>query len=290
MWPDFLRGIAPVNSELFSSQWIVVGSIGFVFFLVQLVLSLSFCARMRRQERIIRRLCRDREKGGSGRGDRRDVPRSFAWLQWVNSNFPVSGAPPSNNFTREDVLSELDTRIASNGGYLLLQRMGVMAPLLGVVLTVVGFYWLKVGDGDESLQSIMSAVAPLVSGVGTGAVLALINQGLLHMAGRRVESLRMTARTWFDTVIWSRANFDTQGSAGKAVQAMERLMRSTLADIDRLSDTLARTAEISVAISALPDHIRNILDRKIHVDKADGSPTPATTNSRPVARVGARPR
>src|SRR6476646_8617018 len=155
MWPDFLRGIAPVNSELFSSQWIVVGSIGFVFFLVQLVLSLSFCARMRRQERIIRRLCRDREKGGSGRGDRRDVPRSFAWLQWVNSNFPVSGAPPSNNFTREDVLSELDTRIASNGGYLLLQRMGVMAPLLGVVLTVAGFYWLHIGDGDQSLQTIL---------------------------------------------------------------------------------------------------------------------------------------
>jgi hypothetical protein len=187
------------------------------------------------------------------------------------------------------VLGELDTRIASNGDYLLLQRMGVMAPLLGVVLTVVGFYWLKVADGDESLQSILAAVAPLVSGVGTGAVLALINQALLHMAGRRVESLRMTARTWFDTVIWSRASFDTQGSAGKAVQAMERLMKNTLGDIERLSETLARTAEISVAISALPDQIRNILDRKNHVDH-DGAPAPASPSVRPVARVAARPR
>ena len=107
------------------------------------------------------------------------------------SNFPADTTNPPGNFTREDVLQELDTRIASNGDYLLLQRMGVMAPLLGVVLTVVGFYWLKVGDEEQSLQSILLAVTPLVSGVGTGAVLALINQVLLHIAGRRAESLRM---------------------------------------------------------------------------------------------------
>lgn len=284
MWPNF-----QINSELLSSQWVVVAGIGLMFFLVQLVLSFSFCSRMKRQERAIRRLYRDREKGGTGRADRRELPWGFAWIHWVNANFPKNGGQSSNNFTREDVLSELDTRIASYGDYLLLQRMGVMAPLLGVVLTVVGFYWLKVGEGDESLQSILSAVAPLVSGVGTGAVLALINQALLHMAGRRVESLRMMARTWFDTVIWSRASFDTQGSTGKAVQAMERLMKNTLGDIERLSETLARTAEISVAISALPDQIRNILDRNVHVNH-DPAPSPTAANVRPVARVAARPR
>src|SRR5947207_10546319 len=114
--------------------------------------------------------------------------------------------------------------------------MGVMAPLLGVILTVAGFYWLRVGDENQSLQTILLAVTPLISGVGTGAVLALINQALLHIAGRRVESLRMSARTWFDSVIWSRSSFDTQASTMKAVQAMERLIRNTLADIARLSD------------------------------------------------------
>ena len=97
--------------------------------------------------------------------------------------------------------------------------------------------------------------------MGTGAVLALINQVLLHFAGRRVESLRMTARTWFDTVIWSRSSFDTQTSTVNAVQAMERLVRRTLNDIERLSDTLARAAEINVAISALPDQLRKIRSR-----------------------------
>ena len=156
----------------------------------------------------------------------RTLPEHFAWLRWVVSNFPADTTNPPGNFTREDVLQELDTRIASNGDYLLLQRMGVMAPLLGVVLTVVGFYWLKVGEEDQSFQGILLAVTPLVSGVGTGAVLALINQALLHIAGRRAESLRMSARTWFDTVIWSHVDLDTQAATVKAVRAMERFAGS----------------------------------------------------------------
>jgi len=76
-----------------------------------------------------------------------------------------------------------------------------MAPLLGVVLTVAGFYWLHVGDEDQTLQTILLAVTPLVSGVGTGSRAGVDKSGYSsHMAGRRVESLRMTARAWFDTV------------------------------------------------------------------------------------------
>src|SRR4029078_2379069 len=150
------------------------------------------------------RLRRDYEAGGSGRADARTNIKKAPWYQWVLSHFQPDATGKSCVFNSEDALQELDARIASNGGYLLLQRMGVMAPLLGVVLTVAGFYWLHVGDDVQSLQTILLAVTPLVSGVGTGAVLALINQVLLHIAGRRVESLRMIARMWFDTVIWCR--------------------------------------------------------------------------------------
>jgi hypothetical protein len=141
--------------------------------------------------------------------------------------------------------------------------MGVMAPLLGVVLTVAGFYWLHVGDDVQSLQTILLAVAPLVSGVGTGAVLALINQALLHIAGRRVESLRMSARTWFDTVIWSRFGSGALPTNLTAAQLMEHFVRNALDDMNRLSDTLAHAEEISVAMSALPGQFRRILDRKL---------------------------
>ena len=176
-----------------------------------------------------------------------------------------------SNFTRDDALQELDTRIASDGSYLLLQRMGVMAPLLGVVLTVAGFYWLEVDDGDQSLKNILLAVTPLVAGVGTGAVLAIINQALLHTAGRRVESLRLTARNWFDSVIWDRYGADARGTSLKAADVMEHFLRTALEDIDRLSDTLARAAEISVAVDAIPDHIRAVLERKLPVDHGSAS-------------------
>jgi hypothetical protein len=146
-------------------------------------------------------------------------------MHWVLSNFPIDGSGSASNYSREDALQELDTRIASDGDYLLLQRMGVMAPLLGVVLTVAGFYWLNVGKDDQSLEGILMAVTPLVSGVGTGAVLALINQVLLHIAGRRVESLRMSARTWFDKVIWSQSGGDAEVTV-QAVHAVERFAGS----------------------------------------------------------------
>jgi hypothetical protein len=210
-----------VTGDLLSNQWAVVIGIGLMFFLVQSALCFSFYIRMRRQERVMKRLSRDFERGGDGRNDYEALPRNFFWIQWVISNFPADATRSPGNFTRDDVLEELDTRISSNGDYLLLQRMGVMAPLLGVVLTVAGFYWLNVAKEDQSLQGILLAVTPLVSGVGTGAVLAIINQALLHIAGRRVESLRMSARTWFDNVIWSHTGRDAQATV-KAEQAMER--------------------------------------------------------------------
>jgi hypothetical protein len=250
------------NGDFLSSEWAPVIAIGLLFLLVQTVLCISFCFRTRGQERAIKRLSRDFNQGGDGRNGVQSLGRKHAWLQWVVFNFPANVTSPSN-FTREDALQELDTQIASNGNYLLLQRMSVMAPLLGVVLTVAGFYWLHVGDEDQSLQTILLAVTPLVSGVGTGAVLALINQVLLHIAGRRVESLRMTARDWFDTVIWSRLGSSSLPTNLTAAQVMEHFVRSALDDMNRLSDTLAHAAEISVAMSALPSQFRRILDRKL---------------------------
>jgi hypothetical protein len=272
------------NLALPSGQWLLVVGVGLVFFLVQLALSTSFGLRLRRQERAIRRLQREFElgagTGGSGRPDPCKTPRKTTWVHWVVSHYPSEAFHLSSNFTREDALQELDTRIASDGSYLLLQRMGVMAPLLGVVLTVAGFYWLQVDDQDQSLKNILLAVTPLVAGVGTGAVLAIINQALLHTAGRRVESLRLAARNWFDSVIWDRYGADAQTSGLKAADVMEHFLRRALEDIDRLSDTLARAAEISVAIDAIPDHIRGVLERKLpveHGSTSKGSNVPFVT-------------
>jgi len=244
--------------EFFSSHWSVVLGVGLAFFVVQIVLSVRIALRARRHNRMLVRLRRDLARGGDGRNIAGSLPEGFPWLRWVLSIFPAGTATPPGNYTRDEVLQELDTRIASDSDYLLLQRMGVMAPLLGVVLTVVGFYWLKVGQSDEqSLQSILLAVTPLISGVGAGAVLALVNQALLHGAGVRIERLRMSARAWFDAVIWSHAGLDTQAATVKAVAAIERFARTVAESADRHAASSAQieasTASMKSAASGFHD-------------------------------------
>src|SRR5690349_11237782 len=206
--------------EHLTGEWELVIIIGLLFFLVQMVLCATVCLRLRREERAVKRLARDCNRVV---GERLESLPKHAWLQWVISNFSV-GSTSAGNFTRDDALQELDSQIASDGNYLLLQRMGVMAPLLGVVLTVAGFYWLHVGEEDQSLQAILLAVTSLISGVGTGAVLALINQVLLHIVGRRVESLRLAARAWFDATIWRSYRMNFEKDPMNPAQMMEQFI------------------------------------------------------------------
>src|SRR5262245_24256545 len=103
------------NVDLPSGEWLLVISVGLVFFLVQLILSTSFGFRVRRQERAIRRLQREFDAGGAGRPDLRKAPRQTTWVHWVVSHYPTEAFHSTSNFTRDDALQELDTRIASDG-------------------------------------------------------------------------------------------------------------------------------------------------------------------------------
>jgi len=168
-------------TDLISSHWSIVLTVGLLFFLFQLALCFRFFRWLRKHEVTLASLNQDVEDGGDGRKNIEELSAHFPWLKWVNSNFPAGTSTPGN-YTREDVLHELDTRIASSSDYLLLQRLGVMAPLLGVILTVLGFPFIQLPETeDPSLDQMLEVVTPLVAGVGTGAVLALINQFLLEI-------------------------------------------------------------------------------------------------------------
>jgi hypothetical protein len=250
------------GGDFTSSHLFVVLCTGLAFLAVQLALTIRCYVRMRRKERLINLLAHEFEQGRAGRKQPEPRFSNADWVQWVFANFPANAGGAAGNFSRDDALHELDVRITSNGDYLLLQRMGIMAPLLGVVLTVIGFYWLKLGEEEQSLQAILLAVAPLVSGVGTGAVLALINQALLHIVGHRAESLRMTARKWFDTAIWSRVDLDGRSARGRAVMAMDDLTTSLGEASNRYVDGASQihesTASISRAASAFHDVIQSL--------------------------------
>ena len=247
-----------------SGHTAIVAGVGLVFLALQLLLSLRVFFRAASQQRTLKCLASELEWGGDGRCAVADAPRRFGWLRWVLSEFPAAtadGATPGSRFTRDEALHELDVRIASDSAYLMLQRMSIMAPLVGVVLTVVGFYWLDVNEaGEQSLQTILTAVTPLVSGVGAGAVLALINQVLLHLAGGRLERLRMTARTWFDGAIWRHASHRAEAAANNAMIDHERFAQSFAAAAAQLERIVSAFQTDMIGIPQALRGARDALD------------------------------
>ncbi|MBC8352121.1 MAG: hypothetical protein H8E66_09025 [Planctomycetes bacterium] len=246
-------------TDMIGSHWSIVLAVGLLFFAMQIALCFRFFRWLSNYEQTLTTLNDDVEKGGDGRRDIEQHSAKFPWLKWVNSNFPA-GATTPGNYTREDVLHELDARIASSSDYLLLQRMGVMAPLLGVILTVLGFPFIELPETeDPSLDQMLEVVTPLVAGVGTGAVLALINQWLLHMAGRRAEAMRTIGRTWFDAAIWYSVGLDTQAATVKAIAAIERMAKSVSESADHQLENAHRLVESTSAIQHAAAEFREIV-------------------------------
>ena len=209
----------------------IVAAIGAAFLLLQLYNCARFWRRMKRHNRDLSKLISDMENEGDGR-DIEAFVGDIPWLKWVDENFPRDSVAPAN-YTRDDVLKELDTQIGADGNYLLLQRAGVMAPLLGVILTVGGFILLLLTEtkkmtAELAMSDILYLVMPLILGVGIGAALALINQGLLHFLGVRVEAVRDAARTWFDAAIWRDLGLDVQAATVKTIKAMQRMANAVL--------------------------------------------------------------
>jgi ABC-type transporter Mla subunit MlaD len=69
--------------------------------------------------------------------------------------------------------------------------------------------------------------------------LAFINQWLLHLAGVRVEAVRDSARTWFDSAIWRKVGLDVQAATVEAIGAMERMAKSVAQSAVRQEENAA---------------------------------------------------
>lgn len=123
-----------------------------------------------------------------------------SWFRWVETTFPF-GQPSVGDLTREDAFEEFDRCLADDWRYTILQRLGISAPILGVVITALGFWTFEPPEKLNSLTEILHAVIPLIAGVGIGAFLALINQALMWSVENCMGRLRTTARFWFDDSI-----------------------------------------------------------------------------------------
>lgn len=237
--PGFVLGAVPLWEEHFIA--IVAGG---ALLALQVLLCLRFLLVIRGKKAALDRV---RRAGRMVRGDLGiAVGGRFPWLAWVDASFPP-GATGPGNLTRDDVVQELDHRLASSPSFVLLQRTGVMAPLLGVLITVAGFVTLKLPDSSEqSLRDILLAVTPLVTGVGIGAALAFVNQWLLHACGLYADTLRVRAREWFDAEIWQRfesATHTAQTRALAAVEAFAQAITQSAAEHARHAEGLGHASQ-----------------------------------------------
>jgi len=111
--------------------------------------------------------------------------------------------------TRDDAITELERDLALTPSAVALRRLGVMAPLLGVVLTAGSVMFSKTSlatlvnvSETTSVVKIMEGLLPLLAGVTVGALLAIFNQLLLivfHRAEDRLmhEAVSMLKNGWF---------------------------------------------------------------------------------------------
>lgn len=76
--------------------------------------------------------------------------------------------------SRSEAIGELDDRVLASKSLAILQRLTVIAPLLGVIITAIAL--MMNPSKSETVSEVLDNVKPLFSGVLAGAILSIINQ------------------------------------------------------------------------------------------------------------------
>jgi hypothetical protein len=201
------------------------------------------------------------------------------WLEWVATRYHDGGFH-DGHYSREHALEQLDDCLGSVGSYRLLQRTGIVAPMVGLLLTVAGFLSVDLpAAADWDLKQIIQTLVPIILGVGTGALLAIINLlVLLPVLEKRTDSLRSSARAWFDECVWKHVQVKPHLAANDVAEALQEMgatirgsieqYRGATAAIGQTSQflrdagtALVNTAErLSTDTRGIPDEMRSLRD------------------------------
>jgi hypothetical protein len=144
---------------------------------------------------------------------------------------------------RESAIADLERQLATSFWSTLLRRLGIVAPLVGVILTVGSI--ILGGDGIGSLFAPpdsgksfgsdplsasfgVSRLAPLLAGVAAGALLAILNQVLCAFATYREE--RAVA-------------LSTEAVSGELFRDTDYRLEDVVAGIERAGTRLAAVSE-----------------------------------------------
>jgi len=165
-----------------------------------------------------------------------------------------------------EALEELDTLLSLDPWAAFQNRMGVMAPLVGVTATALGFLLFEQAEYEqirvESVSTIMRFLSPLFYGVLMGAVLAIINQVLSQLARTRMVTARSDAALYL---------MQTQQGAGGLGQQVDAVLARFSSQVESLGQSLAtavahateqaerRAGKIDDEIEALAGHVSRMV-------------------------------
>lgn len=141
---------------------------------------------------------------------------------------------------------QLEETLATNREYLKLQKLQSAAPLIGVLLTAMGFITM-----ENDLNDVQSLAVPLVGGVATGAILALLSQLVLYFVELDIDKSRRDGQRLIDE-IWI-----------KATSELVNPHRSILIAVGRLEEA---TTSLTAALGSFPENVPALTQkfREIH--------------------------
>ena len=140
----------------------------------------------------------------------------FSWLQNVRVMFAQNGSMIANSpLPHGAVIDALDSEIWRASKYTAMQRWGLAAPLIGVILSALGFM-VSPPELTGEVSDIMGKLGPLFVGVFVGALMALVNQVYLHFSALELGRVRARAVAWFDEIIWKAVGQNAHNVLGQA--------------------------------------------------------------------------
>ena len=98
---------------------------------------------------------------GASRTDASKMAPSFEWLEWLERRLE-SAKRNREPVTREAALAELDRILDEDREHVMLQRIGIGAPLVGVLVTALAFFTFRVPEPPPA-----AAVAPAAANAAT---------------------------------------------------------------------------------------------------------------------------
>ncbi len=247
-----------MGTVLANWKWLVSGFAFVVYVAIQHVLYVSLMAACHRFKRAL-----DAAK------EHPEETSGFVWLVNVRNMFTQANGTWIDNapIPRDAVIDSLDNEIWRTSRYSALQRWGLAAPLLGVILSAFGFM-VSPPQLTGEVQDVMSKLGPLFTGVFVGALMALVNQVYLHFAAIELSAVRAKAVLWFDEIVWKAISQNAHNALGQAASATQ----SAAAYLENSSHQLA-TSNIAYRDSLLE------LNRQLAQVREAAQATSATFNT-----------